>query len=278
VPTLLRGVDRPLRRLHPAGRLPALEAVRGGTPTLYFIRKGLVTQMATVENPLLFNDRCTITSTDGMRSSGMHWGVDFGSYGKNIDCLAVEEGTVIEAFTSSSAYGTYVTIQHPNGYCSRYGHLHSIVPGITAGTKVKAQQKIGLVGTTGMSTGEHLHFEILTRRGDQNSRIDSLPYATGKKKLKEEEEMTQAQFAAMVSALTPDQSNALLEKAMQYRAKQLGSEGIAKEYARACGFIGSNAPAMGIPSNEAVAVRALRIAGQVVAEAIDKLQKQLGLQ
>jgi len=204
-----------------------------------------------------------------------HWGVDFGSYGKNIDCLAVEEGAVIEAsvwkVNNNSDYGTYVSILHPNGYVSRYAHLHSIAPGISVGAKVKAQQKIGLVGTTGRSSGEHLHFEILSKRGDQNSRIDSLPYAKGGKKLREEEKMTQEQFMGMFEKLTPEQSNGLFEKALKYRSTQPGSERIKKEFDRAVKYISNSAiPPKGFPTNEESAVRSLRIADAVVAEAMNK--------
>ena len=74
----------------------------------------------------------------------------------------VLSGVVIETgFTAS--YGNYVTIQHEDGYKSRYAHLESILT--EAGEEVSTETQIGTVGSTGMSTGPHLHLEI-TCNGD----------------------------------------------------------------------------------------------------------------
>src|SRR5690606_9508758 len=57
-------------------------------------------------------------------------------------------------------YGRYVMVQHVNGYETGYGHMNAIADGIKPGVKVRQGQVIGYVGSTGYSTGNHLHFEI----------------------------------------------------------------------------------------------------------------------
>jgi murein DD-endopeptidase MepM/ murein hydrolase activator NlpD len=60
----------------------------------------------------------------------------------------------------SGGYGNLVEISHGNGYRSRYGHLSRVGKGVRAGVRVGQGQTIGYVGSTGMSTGPHLHFEV----------------------------------------------------------------------------------------------------------------------
>ena len=67
---------------------------------------------------------------------------------------------VIEKAQWVSGYGRYVEIKHVNGYETGYGHMSRIADGIKPGVKVRQGQVIGYVGSTGNSTGNHLHFEI----------------------------------------------------------------------------------------------------------------------
>nr|WP_255714710.1 M23 family metallopeptidase [Pelagibacterium xiamenense] len=67
---------------------------------------------------------------------------------------------VIERAQWLSGYGRYVEIRHANGYATAYGHMSAIADGITPGTTVTQGQVIGYVGSTGLSTGPHLHYEI----------------------------------------------------------------------------------------------------------------------
>jgi murein DD-endopeptidase MepM/ murein hydrolase activator NlpD len=94
----------------------------------------------------------------------MHQGVDIAApTGARV--LASAEGTV----TSSgydSGYGNFVEIRHPNGLNTFYGHLSAIEPGMVPGVRVGGGQLIGRVGSTGYSTGPHLHFEV-RRRGER---------------------------------------------------------------------------------------------------------------
>jgi murein DD-endopeptidase MepM/ murein hydrolase activator NlpD len=60
-----------------------------------------------------------------------------------------------------SGYGKYVKIKHTNGYETAYGHMSGFARGIQPGTRVRQGQIIGYVGSTGLATGAHLHYEIL---------------------------------------------------------------------------------------------------------------------
>jgi len=79
--------------------------------------------------------------------------------------VASATGTVVTAGWSGGGYGNYVIIDHGNGYRTLYGHLlnNSIV--VVAGNSVTQGQKIGTMGSTGRSTGTHLHFEIISSSG-----------------------------------------------------------------------------------------------------------------
>lgn len=113
----------------------------------------------------------TITSGFGPRWGTNHNGLDIsgsGVYGADI--LASDGGTVILAQEDNSGYGKYVIIDHENGYQTLYGHCSKLC--VSAGDKVSAGQKIAEVGSTGYSTGPHLHFEII----DNGTKIDPYPF------------------------------------------------------------------------------------------------------
>lgn len=89
----------------------------------------------------------------------MHAGVDWaGPRGTPI--LAAGRG-VIEKAGRHGQYGNYVRIRHANGYQTAYAHMHRFASGVTEGAKVRQGQIIGYIGTTGLSSGPHLHFEVL---------------------------------------------------------------------------------------------------------------------
>ncbi|MBD3849416.1 murein DD-endopeptidase MepM/ murein hydrolase activator NlpD [Bosea sp. OAE752] len=94
-----------------------------------------------------------------MRYSKMHTGIDWANrIGTPI--LAAGNGTVLKAGWSSG-YGKHTEIQHANGYVTTYSHQSNFAPGIVPGAKVRQGQVIGYIGTTGLSTGPHLHYEVL---------------------------------------------------------------------------------------------------------------------
>ncbi|WP_327327301.1 LysM peptidoglycan-binding domain-containing M23 family metallopeptidase [Streptomyces sp. NBC_01210] len=106
-----------------------------------------------------------------MWASGYHTGLDFAaSTGTTVK--AVGPGTVVSAGWGG-AYGNQIVIQQSDGTYSQYAHLSAL--SVTSGQSVSGGQQIGLSGTTGNSTGPHLHFEIRTGPG-YGSDIDPLAY------------------------------------------------------------------------------------------------------
>ncbi len=91
--------------------------------------------------------------------SKMHTGVDWANrIGTPI--IAAGNGTVIKA-EWDSGYGRRIEIQHTNGYVTAYSHQSRFASGIRSGARVRQGQVIGYVGNTGLSTGPHLHYEVM---------------------------------------------------------------------------------------------------------------------
>ncbi len=93
-----------------------------------------------------------------------HKGVDFGAR-RGTPVMAAGDGVIVRA-NRFSTYGNYVKIKHANGYETAYAHLNGFAKGIRKGKRVRQGQIIAYVGSTGRSTGPHLHYEVL-RRGKQ---------------------------------------------------------------------------------------------------------------
>ncbi|MFG2621498.1 M23 family metallopeptidase [Streptomyces sp. NPDC048507] len=107
----------------------------------------------------------------GMWSSGSHTGIDFHA-DEGTSVHAVGAGVIVEAGWGG-AYGNNVVIKHNDGTYTQYGHMNSL--SVSVGEKVTAGQQIGLSGSTGNSSGPHLHFEA--RTGAQyGSDINPLAY------------------------------------------------------------------------------------------------------
>lgn len=112
----------------------------------------------------LGNASCYISSHFGYRSASIsgnafHGGTDIaggGISGKPV--YASRAGKIITAVTSNRGYGIYVLIDHGDGYSTLYAHMSSRY--VSAGDNVSKGQMIGRVGSTGNSTGPHLHFEV----------------------------------------------------------------------------------------------------------------------
>ncbi|MGL4875885.1 MAG: M23 family metallopeptidase [Clostridium sp.] len=98
-----------------------------------------------------------ITSAFGERWGKMHKGLDI-SRDSGDDVVACLDGVVKSRFFEAEGYGNIVILDHGNGYESRYAHMSKF--NVNIGDKVKAGDKVGSVGSTGKSTGPHLHFEI----------------------------------------------------------------------------------------------------------------------
>lgn len=103
-----------------------------------------------------------------------HKGVDFAAP-PGTPVLAAGEGRVVSAGWCGG-YGNLVHIVHSNGYETKYAHLKFISKGIRPGATVSQRQMLGGVGTTGMSTGPHLHFEVLLNKRHINPmKVQSIP-------------------------------------------------------------------------------------------------------
>lgn len=119
----------------------------------------------------------TITSLYGSRihpvtgRANNHSGVDIAAAG-GTDILAAKSGVVITSAYNNS-YGNYVVVSHGNGQTTLYAHMRKRL--VSEGASVKQGQVLGLVGTTGSSTGNHLHFEVRVN----GVRTDPLNYFKG---------------------------------------------------------------------------------------------------
>ena len=91
--------------------------------------------------------------------SKMHTGVDW-TAPSGTPIYASGNGTV-DKVGWESGYGKYVRVRHANGYETAYGHMTAFARGIEPGVRVRQGQVIGFVGSTGLSTGAHLHYEIM---------------------------------------------------------------------------------------------------------------------
>jgi murein DD-endopeptidase MepM/ murein hydrolase activator NlpD len=135
-------------------------APAGGSPDWYD-EKGESVRRALLRTPL---DAARISSGFGMRRhpilgySRMHRGVDFAAP-TGTPVYAAGDGTVAFAGWRGD-YGRTVILRHSNGISTLYAHLSTIPGDIRAGARVRQGQVIGRVGSTGMSTGPHLHYEV----------------------------------------------------------------------------------------------------------------------
>jgi len=109
-------------------------------------------------------DGARMTSRFGMRRhpilgyTRMHQGIDFGA-GSGTPVVAAGDGVVVEA-RRWGGYGNWVRVRHDGGWETGYAHLSRFGKGVRAGQRVKQGQVIAYVGSTGASTGPHLHYEI----------------------------------------------------------------------------------------------------------------------
>ncbi len=131
------------------------------------IQEGVAT--GTMTWPVPYTHR--VVSTYQMRWGKMHNGIDISSSGiRGQSIVAADGGTVTYVKYHNYGYGYHLMIDHGNGMSTLYAHCNTIL--VSPGQKVAKGQVIATVGTTGDSTGNHLHFEVY-RNG---SRVDPLSY------------------------------------------------------------------------------------------------------
>lgn len=152
-----------------------IEAVRFESASVggsYFDGEGKSLRAPFLRAPLSFR---RISSVFGMRKHPIlgivrgHMGTD---YAANIGTpvRAVGDATVIFAGWKGG-YGNMVILRHRNGFVTRHGHLRGFASGIRAGKHVTIGQTIAYVGTTGLSTGPHLHFEVIVNGVQKDPRV-----------------------------------------------------------------------------------------------------------
>jgi murein DD-endopeptidase MepM/ murein hydrolase activator NlpD len=110
-----------------------------------------------VKSGVEFTSGFGVRSDPFRRAAAMHPGIDLaGAYGTPI--YATADGTVLRAGWNSGGYGNLVEIDHGKGITTRFGHLSAIL--VRSGDRIARGQLIGRMGSTGRSTGNHLHYEV----------------------------------------------------------------------------------------------------------------------
>jgi murein DD-endopeptidase MepM/ murein hydrolase activator NlpD len=145
----------------------------------YYDESGHGAKKSLMSTPI---DGARISSGFGMRRhpvlgySKMHKGMDFAAP-RGTPIYAAGDGKIVKLGNFSS-YGKYIKIRHQSGIETAYAHMHGYKAGLKNGSRVKQGQVIGYVGSTGRSTGPHLHYEVMIGGRQVNPKSIKLP--TGK--------------------------------------------------------------------------------------------------
>lgn len=143
-----------------------------GTKSNYFDGDGRSMRAAFLRAPLAFR---RISSVFGLRRHPIlgtvraHQGMDYAA-ARGTPVRALGDGVVIFAGWKGG-YGRVLEIRHRNGFVTRYGHLNGFAAGIRRGANVSISRTVAFVGTTGLSTAPHLHFEVLVNGKHRDPRV-----------------------------------------------------------------------------------------------------------
>jgi len=154
------------------------ETAEGGGKADYFDASGESARRLLMKTPI---DGARLSSGFGTRKHPIlgyqkaHKGVDFAA-ARGTPIMAAGDG-VIERAGPYGSFGNYVRIRHSQGYKTAYAHMNSIKKGVRTGVRVRQGEVIGYVGTTGRSTGPHLHYEVHLKDTPVNPQ--NLKIATG---------------------------------------------------------------------------------------------------
>jgi murein DD-endopeptidase MepM/ murein hydrolase activator NlpD len=165
---ILNGKSHPLYRYAPQGSQPD-----------YYDSTGANARKALLKTPI---DGAKVSSNFGSRKHPilgytiMHRGVDFAAP-TGTPIYAAGDGT-IEVREREKGYGNYIRIRHNAEYSTAYGHMSRFAPRLARGSRVHQGQVIGYVGSTGMATGPHLHFEVLMKNHQVNPMTVKMPVGT----------------------------------------------------------------------------------------------------
>ncbi|PYO35514.1 MAG: hypothetical protein DMD74_07015 [Gemmatimonadetes bacterium] len=158
------GVDRdvPVRRPRPGRARQRFQADSGGGPGGFYDEQGRSLKRAFLRAPLQFR---RVSSRFGSRFHPIlhewriHEGTDYAAaYGTPVRATA--DG-IVTRLGRESGYGNLLELRHANGIRTRYGHLSAYAKGLLVGQRVGQGETIAYVGSTGLSTGPHLHYEFI---------------------------------------------------------------------------------------------------------------------
>lgn len=148
------------------------DPTEGDVVTGFYDERGRSLRRAFLRAPLQFR---RVSSRFGARYHPIlhmwraHEGVDFSAaYGTPVRATA--DGIVARVGREDGGYGNLIEVRHPNGIRTRYGHLSGFARGLRPGERVAQGETIGYVGSTGLSTGPHLHYEFLVNGRPTNPR------------------------------------------------------------------------------------------------------------
>lgn len=143
-----------------------------GQPAAFYDEQGRSLKRAFLRAPLQFR---RVSSGFGARYHPLlhrwraHQGIDFAApYGAPVRATA--DGIVTKVGRGDPGYGNLVELRHANGIRTRYGHLSGFARGLHVGDRLQQGETIGFVGSTGLSTGPHLHYEFLVNGRPTNPR------------------------------------------------------------------------------------------------------------
>lgn len=142
----------------------------------YYDDHGVSAKRPLMKTPV---DGARLSSSFGMRKhpvlgySKKHTGVDFAAP-RGTPIYAAGDGVIVR-MGSFSTYGNYVRIRHRAGLDTAYAHMSKFKSGLRGGARVKQGQVIGYIGTTGRSTGPHLHYEVIVNNRQVNPATVKLP-------------------------------------------------------------------------------------------------------
>ncbi len=194
------------------GRGDALEYFRFEAPdgeVGYYTEAGESARRLLMKMPI---NGARISSSFGMRFHPIlarnrpHNGTDFAAP-RGTPIMAAGAG-IVERANRFGSFGNYIRIRHTNGYETAYAHLQGFARGVRSGARVQQGQIIGYVGTTGRSTGPHLHYEVHLNGRPTNPMALDLP--TGKQLSDEELALFEAE-RTRIAALRDDALPALAD-------------------------------------------------------------------
>jgi murein DD-endopeptidase MepM/ murein hydrolase activator NlpD len=145
----------------------------------YFDDSGRSVQRLLMKTPV---DGARLSSRFGMRRhpilgyTRLHRGLDFAAP-RGTPIYAAGDGQIV-ALGRNGDFGKYIRIRHRNGYETAYAHMNGYARRLKKGVRVKQGQVIGYVGSTGLATGPHLHYEVLRHKKPVNPRDLEVPAQT----------------------------------------------------------------------------------------------------